>query len=121
MPGGNWAYNQQLHNGRVEWPWGPLTVDPGFNPTWLQSWIVQGGPPTSDETSFYPGPVQSTSQSAFWSGFTPNYWTATEPGWLSGSFTPGPAVGIAVLATDTGGGGTTNYEYEFWIDLIMLY
>jgi hypothetical protein len=116
MPG-NFHYYQHVQNGRVEWPWGPLTVDPGFNPTWLQSWVVQGGPPTAG-TTFYPGPAQSTNQSAYWSGFTPGYWIATEPGWLSGSFTPGqPAVGIAVLAVYDG----TNYKYEFWVDPIMLY
>ena len=52
-PGRDWRYvmpsnfNQfQIINddGRVEWPWGPLTVDSGFSSTWLASWIVQGGP-----------------------------------------------------------------------------
>jgi hypothetical protein len=113
MPG-NFNYFQTINNGRVEWPWGPLTVDQGFNATWLQSWVVQGGPAAAG-TTFYPGPAQSTNES-FWSGFPTGYWVATEPGWLSGSFNSGSAVGIAVLAVYDG----TNYKYEFWVDPIYL-
>jgi hypothetical protein len=120
MPAGNFDPDQYLNYGRVEWPRGPLTVDSGFTPTWLQTWIVQGGPKDPDETRFYPGPVQSTNQSAYWSGFKVGSWTATEPGWQSGKFDPGMAVGIAVLAIEQNGGAYTDYRYEFWVDLITL-
>ena len=116
MPG-NFNALQIINNGRVEWPWGQLTdVDLGFSPTWLQSWIVQGGTVNPSETAFIPGPAQSTNESAYWSGFPQDYWLASEPGWLSGSFSHGAAVGIAVLAIYDG----TNYKYEFWVDPITL-
>jgi hypothetical protein len=116
MPGGNFNPLQIIKHGRVEWPWGQLTLDAGFSPTWLQSWIVQGGTTAPNENTFFPGPAQSTNESAYWSGFAQDYWVASEPGWLSGSFTHGPAVGIAVLAVSDG----TNVKYEFWVDAITL-
>jgi hypothetical protein len=116
MPGNFNQFQIINDDGRVEWPWGPLTVDSGFSATWLQSWIVQGGPKDPNETQFYLGPSQSTNESAYWSGFPQDYWLASEPGWLSGRFSKGAAVGIAVLAVYDG----TNYKYEFWVDPVTL-
>ena len=118
MPG-NWDTYQHLNNGRVEWPTGPLTdVDFGAErPTWLQAWVVQGGPP-QDGTTIYQGPSQNTTQSS-WFGWVPGRWTAAEPGWVSGNLQPGAAVGIALLALYNTNTGT--YEYEWWHDAIVLY
>jgi hypothetical protein len=117
MPGGNWDFYQHLNHNRVEWPTGPTgNLDPNFDPMWVQAWVVQGG--TMGDGNFNPGPSQSTGQSS-WSGFTPGYWTAAEPGWVNGPLQPGPATGIAVMALYNK--NTNSYEYEWWYDAIWLY
>ena len=64
MPG-RWYPTQTVSaNGRVEWPKGPIDfpLPAGFTPTWLEAWVVQGGPPTQGQT-FVAGPSQSCKQS----------------------------------------------------------
>jgi len=130
MPGGRWYLTQHVNNGRVEWPSGPIdSLNGTFKPTWLEAWVVQGGPPTQNE-DFVTGPSQSTRQSQAWDPFVlpaggnPGEWTATEPGWKQGQFTPSTAstpqfgIGIALMAARDNTG--TAYEYEWWIDIVHL-
>lgn len=71
------------------------------------------------------GPSQSSKQS-LWSGFTPLEWTATEPGWIQGQFTPGTvtnpqfAMGIALLALQNNAGPAPAYKYVWWFELVFL-
>ena len=125
MPG-RWYLTQKVSaNGRVEWPSGPIdSLNAGFSPTWVEAWVVQGGPPTQGQV-FVTGPSQSTRQS-LWSGFvlpsggSPGEWTATEPGWRQGQFTPNEfAVGIALMALRNAGPPPT-YEYEWWVEAVYL-
>jgi hypothetical protein len=124
----NWASHQKLFNGRVEWPTGPMTgLHQGFAPKWVEAWVVQGtgwtdvpaadasvADPTQDV--IWQGPSQSTAQSS-WSGFVPNQWTAAEPGWRSGNFSAGPALGITLLAMRSNGA----VEFDWWVDGITLF
>jgi hypothetical protein len=123
MPG-NWDLIQHVNpaNGRIEWPTGPIAdVHPGFNPRWVEAWVVQGEGLLEDH--FWTGPSQSSRQSP-WSGFAPDRWTATEPGWTQGQFQAGTAsapefaVGIALLALRNNAAGT--YEYEWWHEIVLL-
>jgi hypothetical protein len=113
----NWYKYQHINNGRIEWPAGPINAQPGFNPTWIQAWAVQGG--QMAQGKFWTGPSQSTNQSV-WSGLGPGAttWTATETGWIEGRFQQGWALGIALLALEN---GTGTYEYEWWHGHIILY
>lgn len=107
IPGGPW---------QVEWPQGPLTVDAqggpvtfpdaGWTAHWVEAWVVQ----TST------GASQRTAQ---WTHWAPGRWTADgiPPGWINGSFQPGLALGIALVAYNDG----TGDKYEWWIDAINLY
>jgi len=122
MPG-NWDLTQHVNpaNGRIEWPTGPITdVAPGFNPTWVEAWVVQGGGLLDNEV--WTGSSQSSRQSP-WTGFAPDRWTATEPGWRQGQFQPGTAsvpafaLGIALLALRNNAGA---YEYEWWHEVVFL-
>jgi len=125
MSGGKWYPTQHVSaNGRIEWPEGPLDApDPGFSPVWLESWIVQGGGLAAGQVST--GPSQSSKQS-LWSGFAPLEWTATEPGWVQGQFTPGTvtnpqfAMGIALLALQNNTGPAPAYKYVWWFELVFL-
>jgi len=137
MPG-RWYNTQQVSaNGRVEWPSGPIDfpLPAGFIPTWLDAWVIQGGPPDPAEV-FVAGPSQSTTQSNLWSPFVlpaggnPGEWKATQPGWRQGQFTantaanpspPNPpqfAIGIALMALRNNAG--TAYQYELWVDIVHL-
>src|SRR4051812_35819886 len=88
----NWAPFQKISNGRVEWPTGPMTgLDADSYPPWVEAWVVQGA--HTSRNHIWVGSSQSTIQSS-WSGFVMGQWTATEPGWKSGSFQAGPALGI---------------------------
>jgi hypothetical protein len=120
MAGGNWDFYQPLSNGKVEWPTGPTgTLDPGYEPRWVQAWVVQGG--TMGAGNFNPGPSQSSSESS-WSGWAPpGRWTASEPGWVNGPLQPGPATGIAVIALYNRNTNPPTHEYEWWYDAIWLY
>ncbi|SIT56671.1 conserved hypothetical protein [Mesorhizobium prunaredense] len=111
----NWDFYQTLNSGRIEFPKGDQTVSTGYTPRWVEAWAVQGGGmgPGLD----LPGPSQSTAHGAGWSAFPPNRWTADWPGWISGTFQPGPAVGIALLASRNGGAT----EYNWWFGLVYLY
>jgi hypothetical protein len=114
----NWDLNQHLSAaGRVEWPTGPITdVDENVDqPKWVQAWVVQGGAGEGPGT-ILGGPSQSAGQSD-WSGFKPGYWTAAEPGWINGQFTPGLAVGISLLALRQAGG---TCKHEWWFELVNL-
>ena len=111
----NWDDSQNINAGSkaVEWPQGPLTNDvgqtflqAGWTPLWLEAWVVQ------DST----GASQRTAQ---WSGWAPGRWTADgiPPGWINGSFQPGLALGIALLAWNDG----ATDKQEWWVDAINLY
>ena len=130
MPGRGYNTQKVSANGRVEWPSGPFDVNPGFTPTWVEAWVVQGGPATQQQ-AFITGPSQSTSQSS-WFGFTPpaggfpGEWEATEPGWRNGRFTPSPsptspefAIGIALMALRDQAPNPT-YQYEWWVEVVQL-
>lgn len=115
----NWDPFQNLNSGRVEWPTGPMTVSSGFGPKWVEAWVVQGGLMGPGDT--WTGPSQSTGHSSPWSGWGAGstQWTADTPGWASGTFQPGPAVGIALLASRSTATPYT-YEYEWWFDVVVL-
>jgi hypothetical protein len=110
MPG-NWNLNQNINSytNQVEWPTGPLTLNPGEDPIWIEAWVVQSTT----------GASQNTAQSAGWA---PNYvlWTADgiPPGSINGQFTSGPALGIALLATHNN--NTGEDDAYWWLDLIIL-
>jgi hypothetical protein len=121
MPGSNWAPVQHLNGGRVEWPTGPITdLGPNSEPRWIDAWVVQGGGQGAGQ--FFPGACQSSRHTPFWSGWgNPpfNRWIADEPGWLSGSFNRGAAIGIALLATTN----TVNrtHDYDWWFEVVALH
>ena len=119
MPGGNWDQYQPLINGKVQWPAGPIKdIDESVDhPRWVQAWVVQGGPDTAS-TTIYHGSSQSSCESS-WSGWIPGRWNAVEPGWVNGPFSSGSAVGVALLALYNK--NQDIYEYEWWIDDIILY
>lgn len=113
----NWDPSQNLNKGQVEWPQGPLTADngqdfptAGWTARWLDAWVVQAGTGASQATYL-------SNQSGPWA---PGRWTADgiPPGWRNGTFQPGLALGIALLAFRK---GTPNDEYEWWVDAINLY
>jgi hypothetical protein len=125
MPGGNWDDYQPLNNGKVEWPTGPTgTLDAGFEPAWVQAWVVQGGDMDNNGggTDYPgPGPSQSSGQSS-WSGWEPHgRWTAAEPGWVNGPLQPGAATGIALMALYNRNTTPPTYEYQWWVKDIILY
>ncbi|PZV39007.1 hypothetical protein B5V02_02915 [Mesorhizobium kowhaii] len=112
----NWDDSQNINAGSqaVEWPQGPLTDDmgltfpqAGWTPLWLEAWVVQ------DST----GASQRTAQR---SGWAPGRWTADgiPPGWKIGSFQPGLALGIALVAYQD---GTGAFKQDWWLDPIDLY
>jgi hypothetical protein len=114
----NWDTYQNLSTtNRVEWPTGPMTgLNQGSAPRWVEAWVVQGGGMGPGNT--WTGPSQGTTQSS-WSGWVANRWTAAEPGWINGSFQPGPALGISLLALRNSTAG--SYEYDWWFDVVVLY
>lgn len=115
----NWAPLQKLSNGRVEWPTGPMTgLHPNFEPTWVEAWVVQSTTGANPADKILTGPSQSTAQSS-WTGFTPNQWTAAEPGWKSGVFYAGPALGISLLAMRNK--TTGDHEFDWWFQPITLF
>lgn len=109
MPG-SWDLNQNINFGthRVEWPTGPLGLEPGETPKWVEAWAMQSST----------GASQRTAQ---WTGWAPNYvvWTADgiPPGWINGQFQPGPALGISLLAYDSSG----TDEFYWWLEVVNLY
>jgi hypothetical protein len=109
MPG-NWDPNQNLNTNthQVEWPMGPRTSSSSTEaPTWLEAWVVQSST----------GASQRTFQRVFG---VPGRWTADgiPPGWINGRFQPGPALGIALLASHD---SATNADTFFWwLDVIEL-
>lgn len=112
----NWDPSQNLNMGQVEWPQGPLTADngqdfptAGWTPRWLDAWVVQASKGASQAT-------YQSNQSGPW---VPGRWTADgiPPGWRSGTFQPGLALGIALLGYKKG----TTDAYEWWVDAIDLY
>jgi hypothetical protein len=112
----NWDPSQNLNNGQVEWPQGPLTANgqdfptAGWTARWLDAWVVQASTGASQATYL-------SNQSGPW---PPGRWVADgiPPGWRSGTFQPGLALGIALLAFRK---GTPNDEFEWWVDAINLY
>lgn len=116
----NWDFYQNVNFGtsRVEWPMGPMALTAGFAPRWVEAWVVQSSTGTTATSGT--GASQSTSQR---SGWAPGYtrWTADgiPPGWVNGSFQPGPALGIALLASRNSTTGAD--EFDFWLDIIELY
>jgi hypothetical protein len=121
MAGGNWDHYQHLNpnNGRVEWPTGPTgTLDPGYEPGWVDAWVVQGDilPGIPLPGVYLPGPSQSSRGSGP-GAFASNQWTAATPGWKNGNLAPGPALGIALIAMYNENGG---YEFDWWFKTVIL-
>jgi hypothetical protein len=109
--GGNWNIFQNLNEGRVEWPTGPLVFNsPSEIPKWLEAWVLQG-----ENGSV--GTSQKTAQSQFGA---PGWWTADgiPPGWIQGSFQAGPALRIALLAWRDGATNTDGFKW--WVDALIL-
>jgi hypothetical protein len=106
----NWDPSQNINFGswQVEWPQGPMTLDPGVDPRWVEAWVVQSGTGASQRT-------------ARWAHWAPKRWTADgiPPGWKNGSFQDGPALGIALLASHNN--NTNTDEYLWWVDAVDLY
>ncbi len=120
MPGGNWDYYQNINYGtsRVEWPQGPMELDKGFEPRWVEAWVVQSS--TGVVATSGTGASQRTSQTAGWQpGYT--HWTADgiPPGWVNGSFQPGLALGIGLIASHNNATGTDDFDY--WVRIVELY
>jgi hypothetical protein len=125
----NWDPSQNLNNGRVEWPQGPLTDDKGqdfptagWTPRWLDAWVVQaangaGAPAGGGVPHAAIGASQATHQSDESGPWAPGRWTADGMGWKSGTFYPRLAMGIALLAYKKG----NDDAYDWWIDLVDLY
>jgi hypothetical protein len=106
----NWDPSQNINFGswQVEWPQGPMTLDKGVEPRWVEAWVVQSSTGASQRT------VQTT-------GWAPHRWTADgiPPGWKNGSFQDGPALGIALLTSHN---NTTNSDENlWWVDAVDLY
>jgi hypothetical protein len=117
MPGGNWDPVQHLHNGRVEWPTGPIGTLDGYEPGWVDAWVVQ--------SDFLPGiplpgvDLHGPSQSCSGSGpgaFSATQWTAAKRGWENGTLAAGPALGIALMAMYKNG----TYEFDWWFKAVIL-
>jgi hypothetical protein len=105
--GGNWDLNQNLNNGRVEWPTGPIVLTGGETATWVEAWVVQRSTGASQRT------VQSNFNPA-----NPK-WNADGHPWKQGTFLPGPAMGIALLAASAPGNPPTSTFY-WWVDMVDL-
>ncbi|CAM5767931.1 hypothetical protein LMIY3S_02329 [Labrys miyagiensis] len=111
MPG-NWNPYQNINfsTAHVEWPTGPLKLDPNWRPVWVEAWVVQTAS----------GATQRTAQ---WTGWPNNFavWTADgiPPGWINGKFQPGPALGIALLASHND--VTGEDDSYWWLDVVTLY
>ncbi len=73
MPG-NWDTFQNINGitGRVEWPQGPMELDPGVEPKWIEAWVLQSSTTTAPaEEVLGTGASQSTRQKEGWQpGFT---------------------------------------------------
>ena len=112
--GGNWDYIQDLvdqGNGAfaVNWPKGPLVGIRGHeNPDYVEAWVVQ-------RTS---GASQRSFQRVFASR---DAWMADQQsgGWRRGSFTAGPALGIALLSVRDDR-DPTKFSHYWWTDEIFL-
>lgn len=120
----NWDTYQNVNSNthQVEWPTGPLTWDLGVEPPtpkWVEAWVVQTNTGAIQETGT--GASQRTAQ---WrpESWAPGRWTADgiPPGWKNGTFQSGlPASGIALLATHNA--QTNTDEFEWWVDVVVLY
>jgi hypothetical protein len=116
-----WDHYQNINHatGRVEWPSGPMDITKGFVPKWVEAWVVQSttGHP-KEEAARGPGSSQSTSQRSDWQ---PDYkhWNADTMGWANGSFHPGLALGIGLVASRNYATGVT--EFDFWLDIVELF
>jgi hypothetical protein len=106
----NWDPSQNLSNGRVEWPQGPLTDDNNtpvptatWTPKYLDAWVVQ------DST----GASQATRQYGNW---VLGRWKADQNPWKNGNFQRGLALGIALVAYKE----NTADEAEWWVRAINL-
>ena len=119
MPG-NWKSTQQLNadTGRVEWPTGPTgVVSDGFEPMFVQAWVVQGGTMVEKEDrESGPGATQTSQTSDF--AQDRSTWRASELGLTTGRFQPGTAKGIALMALYNE--DTNVYKYEWWYQEITL-
>jgi hypothetical protein len=105
-----WDLTQNLNGARVEWPKGELTdntgltfPEAGLTPRWVEAWVVQEGT----------GASQRSVQTANWEK---GHWTAKEDSRVNGSFLPGVALGIALLAYHDG----TQDRHRWWLKNINL-
>jgi hypothetical protein len=121
MPGGRWKFHQTLNavTGQVEWPNGPLNLKLNETAKWVEAWVVQR---TDDRI-----PIQgigASERTAQWGVFAPGNWKAEgiPPGWSRGDFHAGPALGIALAASEHSDPVTGNKSDAFfwWLDIVDL-
>src|SRR4029079_370733 len=114
MPAGNWNPRHNLRwytdshgrrRRRVEWPKGPMQLNPNEIPTWVEAWVGQDSS----------GASQVSYQVSFGSR---TRWNANKFRWMEGSFRRGPALGIALLSTKRRRGGQPAYFW--WVEEITL-
>jgi hypothetical protein len=107
MAGGNFDEVLFISAGGIEWPQGPLTLDPFEVPLWVEAWVVQ--PNTGAAQSFFGTSVD----------FGGNRWIADDVYWHAGTFQPGPAIGTALVWANIGVG--SGFATHFlWTDEIQL-
>jgi hypothetical protein len=97
----NWDPSQNLNGTRVEWPQGPLEDEQGVP---HEAWVMQDTTKAS----------QRTVQTGPWA---PGRWTADGDSRENGSFEPGLALGIALLAYHDG----TKETHNWWLRVVDLY
>jgi hypothetical protein len=121
MAGGNWDRTQNLNNGQVEWPTGPLPLaDPTEKPLWVEAWVVQRS--NVQGAIHIAGASQRTVKR--WPAAAPvgTRWTADGELSIQGYFVPGPALGIALAVGEIPGidGAPSVDTFYWWADLIDL-
>jgi hypothetical protein len=118
----NWDLYQNTNAGQVEWPTGPMALNPGVEPKWIEAWVLQSSTAPQEDVAGT-GAIQAARQKEGWQ---PDYarWTADGPpaGWRNGTFQPGlPAVGIALMSSRNNNTSPPTYEFFWWSDVVVLY
>jgi hypothetical protein len=105
MAGGNFDEILFIFAGRIQWPQGPLTLDPNEVPRYVEAWVVQAntGAAQSFIGTFPPNPP--------W-----NRWITNANHYHWGNFQPGPALGTALVWGRIGGLATQF----LWTDEVQL-
>jgi hypothetical protein len=109
MAGGNFDEVLFIFAGGIQWPQGPLTLDPNEVPRWVEAWVVQAN--TGAAQSFY------GTNSDFPGG---TRWIANTEYYRRGNFQPGPAVGTALVWAHIGPLSSGFPTHFLWTDEIQL-